>query len=156
RHALRTSTSHSMSRVKATGEPVAYRPASSSLMSAGGSSNRVLRGSAQAAANSRGGSTPVAMLIVAPGTTRNEDFRILHATWNMSPVVRTATPDPANARSRRTKTALLDAARAVIEAAGFGALTMARVAEQAGVTRRAAYLHFPSRTDLVTALFDHV
>src|SRR5262249_57146724 len=42
------------------------------------------------------------------------------------------------------------------EAEGFGALTMARVAERAGVTRRAAYLHFPSRTDLVTALFDHV
>jgi AcrR family transcriptional regulator len=33
---------------------------------------------------------------------------------------------------------------------------MAQVATQAGVTRRAAYLHFPSRADLVTALFDHV
>ena len=74
----------------------------------------------------------------------------------MSTVVRNAISNPANARSRRTQTALLDAARAVIEAEGFGALTMARVAEQAGVTRRAAYLHFPSRTDLVTALFDHV
>src|SRR5215475_6128234 len=71
-------------------------------------------------------------------------------------MVRNKISDPANARSRRTQTALLDAARAVIEAEGFGALTMARVAEQAGVTRRAAYLHFPSRTDLVTALFDHV
>ena len=74
----------------------------------------------------------------------------------MSTVVRNAISDPANARSRRTRTALLDAARAVIETNGFGGLTMARVAEQAGVTRRAAYLHFPSRTDLVTALFDHV
>jgi len=71
-------------------------------------------------------------------------------------MVRNAISDPANARSRHTRTALLDAARAVIESEGFGALTMARVAEQAGVTRRAAYLHFPSRTDLVTALFDHV
>jgi len=71
-------------------------------------------------------------------------------------VVRNAIADPANARSRRTRTALLDAALAVIEADGFAALTMARVAGQAGVTRRAAYLHFPSRTDLVTALFDHV
>lgn len=44
----------------------------------------------------------------------------------------------------------------MIESQGFGALTMARVAAQAGVTRRAAYLHFPSRTDLVTALFDHL
>jgi len=74
----------------------------------------------------------------------------------MSTMVRNAISAPANARSRRTRAALLDAARAVIEAEGFGALTMARVAEQAGVTRRAAYLHFPSRTDLVTALFDHV
>ena len=56
----------------------------------------------------------------------------------MSTVVRNAISDPANARSRRTKAALLDAARAVIEAEGFGALTMARVAGQAGVTRRAA------------------
>lgn len=71
-------------------------------------------------------------------------------------MVRNAIPDPANARSRRTRTALLDAARAVIEKDGYAALTMARVAEQAGVTRRAAYLHFPSRTELATALFDHV
>jgi AcrR family transcriptional regulator len=71
-------------------------------------------------------------------------------------VVRNAIADPANARSRRTRAALLDAARALIEADGFGALTMARVAAQAGVTRRAAYLHFPSRSDLVTALFDHL
>jgi AcrR family transcriptional regulator len=71
-------------------------------------------------------------------------------------VVRNAIPAPANARSRRTRAALLDAARAVIESDGFAALTMARVAERAGVTRRAAYLHFPSRTDLVTALFDHL
>ena len=71
-------------------------------------------------------------------------------------MVRNAIADPANARSRRTRAALLDAASAVIEADGFGALTMARVAAQAGVTRRAAYLHFPSRTDLVTALFDHL
>ena len=71
-------------------------------------------------------------------------------------MVRNAIADPANARSRRTRAALLDATRALIEADGFGALTMARVAAQAGVTRRAAYLHFPSRTDLVTALFDHL
>lgn len=33
---------------------------------------------------------------------------------------------------------------------------MGAVAEQAGVTRRAVYLHFSSRSDLVAALFDHV
>jgi AcrR family transcriptional regulator len=33
---------------------------------------------------------------------------------------------------------------------------MAAVAEGAGVTRRAVYLHFPSRADLVAALFDYV
>lgn len=71
-------------------------------------------------------------------------------------MVRNAIADPANARSRRTRAALLDAASAVIESEGFRGLTMARAAEQAGVTRRGAYLHFPSRADLVTALFDHL
>jgi AcrR family transcriptional regulator len=64
--------------------------------------------------------------------------------------------DPANARSRRTRAALLDAARALIEAEGFAALSMAAVAERAGVTRRAVYLHFATRAELACALFDHV
>jgi AcrR family transcriptional regulator len=64
--------------------------------------------------------------------------------------------EPANARSRRTRAALLDAARAILEAQGFEALTMAAVAERAGVTRRAVYMHFASRAELVGALFDHV
>jgi AcrR family transcriptional regulator len=63
---------------------------------------------------------------------------------------------PTNARSRRTRAALLDAARRILEDAGFEALTMAAVAQQAGVTRRTVYLHFASRTDLVDALFDHL
>jgi AcrR family transcriptional regulator len=33
---------------------------------------------------------------------------------------------------------------------------MTAVAERAGVTRRALYMHFPSRAELVSALFDHV
>lgn len=61
-----------------------------------------------------------------------------------------------NARSRRTRAAVLDAARAIVEAEGFPALTMGRVAERAGVSRRALYLHVASRTELVTALFAHV
>jgi AcrR family transcriptional regulator len=64
--------------------------------------------------------------------------------------------EPTNARSRRTRAALLGAAHAILEAQGFEALTMSAVADRAGVTRRAVYLHFPTRADLVGALFDHV
>jgi AcrR family transcriptional regulator len=64
--------------------------------------------------------------------------------------------EPENARSRRTRQALLAAARAILEEEGFDALTMGRVAERAGVTRRSVYLHFASPTDLVDALFDYV
>lgn len=63
---------------------------------------------------------------------------------------------PANARSRRTRAALLDATRDLIEEGGVGTVTMAGVAERAGVTRRSVYLHFGSRADLIGALFDHV
>ena len=63
---------------------------------------------------------------------------------------------PTNARGRRTRTALLAAARAVLEEHGFAQLTMASIADRAGVTRRAVYLHFGSRSDLVGALFDYV
>ena len=63
---------------------------------------------------------------------------------------------PVNARSRRTRATLLSAARAILEERGFKALTMAAVADRAGVTRRAVYLHFGSRAELVAGLFDHV
>ena len=63
---------------------------------------------------------------------------------------------PTNARSRRTRAQLLNTARSILEAEGFEALTMAAVAERAGVTRRTVYLHFGSRTELIGALFDHV
>ncbi|MGH8823903.1 MAG: TetR/AcrR family transcriptional regulator [Jiangellaceae bacterium] len=64
--------------------------------------------------------------------------------------------DPRNTRSRRTRAALLEAARQLIEEQGFEALTMAAVAERAGVSRRAVYLHVASRSELVTALFGYV
>lgn len=64
--------------------------------------------------------------------------------------------EPSNARSRRTRAALLAATRALLEEEGFAGLTMAAVAERAGVTRRAVYLHFASRTELIAALFDFV
>ena len=63
---------------------------------------------------------------------------------------------PANARSRRTRAALLAAARAILEEKGFEALTMTAVAERAGVTRRAVYMHFPTRAELVGAIYDYV
>jgi|SRR5690242_18917609 AcrR family transcriptional regulator len=67
-----------------------------------------------------------------------------------------AITEPANARSRRTRASLLDSARHILEADGFETLTMTAVAEHAGVTRRTAYLHFPSRAALISALFDHI
>jgi len=68
----------------------------------------------------------------------------------------TAIETPVNARSRRTRATLLSAARGILEEDGFEALTMAAVADRAGVTRRAVYLHFASRAELVAGLFDHV
>src|SRR6266540_2122447 len=67
-----------------------------------------------------------------------------------------ATEKPRNARSRRTRAALLDAARALLEEQGTESLTMATVAERAGISRRAVYLHFASRTELLTELFGYV
>ncbi|HEX6338273.1 MAG TPA: helix-turn-helix domain-containing protein [Jiangellaceae bacterium] len=63
---------------------------------------------------------------------------------------------PQNARSRRTAEALLAAARAIIEEDGFDSLTMAGVAERAGVSRRAVYLHFDSRAELLAELLLHL
>jgi AcrR family transcriptional regulator len=61
--------------------------------------------------------------------------------------------EPQNARSRRSRAGLLDATRELIAEGGFDALTMAAVADRAGVSRRAVYLHFANRTELITALF---
>ena len=61
--------------------------------------------------------------------------------------------EPLNARSRRSRAALLDATRELISKGGFDALSMAAVAERAGVTRRSVYLHFTTRAELVSALF---
>jgi AcrR family transcriptional regulator len=64
--------------------------------------------------------------------------------------------EPSNARSRRTRDALLAATRQMVERDGLAAVTMGAVAERAGVTRRSVYLHFTSRSELVEALFDYV
>lgn len=64
--------------------------------------------------------------------------------------------EPRNARSRRTRDALLRAARELIEEIGFEAVTLASVAERAGVSHRALYLHFASRSELLTTLYRHL
>lgn len=68
----------------------------------------------------------------------------------------TSIETPGNSRSRRTRQALLGATRAILEESGFEGLTMGSVAERAGVTRAAIYLHFASRAHLVAALFDYM
>jgi AcrR family transcriptional regulator len=65
-------------------------------------------------------------------------------------------PEPQRSNSRRTRAALLAAARAIVEEKGFGPLTMSATGKRAGVTRRAAYLHFESRPGLVAELARHV
>jgi AcrR family transcriptional regulator len=64
--------------------------------------------------------------------------------------------EPQNVRSRGTRQALLKAVRQIIEEDGFDKLTMATVADRAGVTRRAVYLHFRSRAELVSALYEYL
>lgn len=63
---------------------------------------------------------------------------------------------PRNARSRRTSQALLAAARELIAEQGFEAITMAAVADRAGVSRRAVYLHFSTRAELIGSLLAYV
>jgi AcrR family transcriptional regulator len=64
-----------------------------------------------------------------------------------------AIEQPLNARSRRSRAALLDATLQLITEGGFDALTMAAVAERAGVSRRSVYLHFATRAELVSGIF---
>lgn len=63
---------------------------------------------------------------------------------------------PQNARSDRTRAAILDALWHLVEEHGAEDVTMAQVAERAGTSRRAVYLHFASRTDLLLGLFHHL
>src|SRR5687767_6520946 len=64
--------------------------------------------------------------------------------------------EPQNARGRRTRQALIEAARRLIEDQGFEAVTLASVADAAAVSHRALYLHFHSRSDLLTTLYRHL
>ena len=55
--------------------------------------------------------------------------------------------------SRRRQ--LLDTAATIVRAEGTDALTLARLAEQAGVTKPIAYEHFGTRAGLLIALYRH-
>jgi AcrR family transcriptional regulator len=63
---------------------------------------------------------------------------------------------PRNQRSRDTRTQLLDTAWQLLEERGGAALTMASVAEAAGVSRSGLYLHFTSRGQLFVELLEHI
>lgn len=60
--------------------------------------------------------------------------------------------EPQNARSQRTREAILEATFALLQKEGAAAVTMAAVAERAGCSRRALYLHFASRAELLVAM----
>lgn len=64
--------------------------------------------------------------------------------------------EPLNQRSRRTRATVLDATWQLLEERASEHVTMTAVAERAGVTRRALYLHFSSRADLLLDLHAHV
>jgi AcrR family transcriptional regulator len=96
------------------------------------------------------GRVPVCTAAVPPAD------RAVYVMYTSCEFMPTLITQPTNARSRRTRAALLSAARAILEEDGFEALTMSAVAKRAGVTRRAVYMHFGSRADLAGALFDYV
>jgi AcrR family transcriptional regulator len=63
---------------------------------------------------------------------------------------------PQQAKSRRTRTALLDAAIDCLVERGYAATTVVEVAKKAGVSRGAQQHHFPTKADLLTAAVGHL
>ncbi|MBI1365724.1 MAG: TetR family transcriptional regulator [Alphaproteobacteria bacterium] len=61
-----------------------------------------------------------------------------------------------DAHKALTRTRILDAAIEILTAEPIENLTFARLAEAAGVTERTVYRHFPSREELVTALWPRI
>lgn len=59
---------------------------------------------------------------------------------------------PKGDKRARTRAALIEAARAIIREQGYDALTLASVAERAGMTTGAIYGNFKNRTDLLMAI----
>jgi AcrR family transcriptional regulator len=66
------------------------------------------------------------------------------------------TKKPPQARSVKTRAALLEAAIACVAEHGLAATTMAVVAERAGVSRGASQHHFHTRDELLAAAVEHV
>lgn len=64
-------------------------------------------------------------------------------------------PDGRQARSVRTRTALLDATEQVIRDEGVSAITLERVAAVAGVSKGGLLYHFASKQELISALLQH-
>jgi AcrR family transcriptional regulator len=59
---------------------------------------------------------------------------------------------PKGDKRARTRAALIEAARALIREEGYDTLTLANVAERAGMTTGAIYGNFKNRTDLLMAV----
>lgn len=59
-------------------------------------------------------------------------------------------------KTERTRKAILESARRLIEQAGPDQWTMEQVADEADVTRMTVYRYFPSRTELLVATVRHV
>ncbi len=64
------------------------------------------------------------------------------------------TPRPRRADARRNQEALLDAAAAVFVTCGVEA-PLRRIAAEAGVGTATIYRHFPTRADLIIAVYEH-
>ena len=61
-----------------------------------------------------------------------------------------------SSRRSQTRTQILDAARVLFEEHGYHGAGLEAVAKRAGVSRQAIYLHFPSKSELLTALHLHI
>ncbi|MGB3770964.1 MAG: TetR/AcrR family transcriptional regulator [Rhodococcus sp. (in: high G+C Gram-positive bacteria)] len=66
------------------------------------------------------------------------------------------TRSPKQDRSRATRSRLLESTIDALAETGWGATTVAVVAERAGVSRGAAQHHFPMREDLITAALEYM
>jgi AcrR family transcriptional regulator len=61
-----------------------------------------------------------------------------------------------SSRRSQTRTQILDAARVLFEEHGYHGAGLEAVGRKAGVSRQAIYLHFPSKSELLTALHLHI
>ncbi len=64
--------------------------------------------------------------------------------------------EPQQDRSRITRERLLSSTLDILASAGWASATVARVAEEAGVSRGAAQHHFPTREALITAALEQM